>query len=92
MLNYSQDTEYNNLRNKLLRQVNEINQVANSIGQGRNDLDISVLIVADEIGRKISSTQSEAVRQLCTYITKSFVNLKNLFIDRYAENVEVVDP
>jgi hypothetical protein len=65
---YTQDEDYNQLRNKLLRQINEINQVANSIGQGRNDLDVSVLVIADETGRKITISQSQAVRQLCTYI------------------------
>jgi len=33
-----------------------------------------------------------AVRQLCTHIVRSFNNLRNLFVERYAENVEVVDP
>ena len=75
-----------------MHEINEINQVANHIGQGRNDLDISVLVVADEVGRKISANQSVAIRMLCAHITKSFQNLKNLFIDRYSENVEVVDP
>lgn len=56
ILNTSTDEEYNNLRNKFLRQICEINQVANSIGQGRDDLDVSVLIVADEVSRKISAS------------------------------------
>ena len=55
ILNTSTDEEYNSLRNKFLRQICEINQVANSIGQGRDDLDVSVLIVADEVSRKISA-------------------------------------
>lgn len=92
ILNTSSDEEFNSLRNKFLRQISEINQVANSIGQGRDDLDVSVLIVADEVSRKVSASQSLAVRQLCTHIQKSFNNLKNLFMERYAENVEVVDP
>ena len=92
ILNTSTDEEYNSLRNKFLRQICEINQVANSIGQGRDDLDVSVLIVADEVSRKISANQSVAVRQLCTHIQRSFNNMKNLFLERYAENVEVVDP
>ena len=51
-----------------------------------------MLVVADEVSRKVSASQSVAVRQLCTHIARSFNNLKNLFVDRYAENVEVVDP
>ena len=66
--------------------------MANSIGQGRDDLDVSVLIVAEETSRKVSASQSQAVRQLCLHIQRSYNNLKNLFVDRYAENVEVVDP
>ena len=92
ILNTSSDEEFNGLRNKFLRQICEINTVANCIGQGRDDLDVSVLIVADEVSRKVSASQSVAVRQLCTHISRSFNNLKNLFMERYAENVEVVDP
>ena len=89
---FTQSEEYNQLRNKFLRSISEINQVANTIGQGRDDLDVSVLIMADEIGRKVSANQSAAARQLCQHVQKSFNNLRALFIDRYAENVEVVDP
>ena len=92
ILNTATDEEYNSLRNKFLHQICEINQVANSIGQGRDDLDASVLVVADDVSRKVSASQSVAVRQLCTHIQRSFNNLKNLFVERYAENVEVVDP
>ena len=66
--------------------------MANIFGQGRDDLDISVLVVVDEVSRKISVTQSAAVRALCSQIQRSFGKLKGLFLDRYAENVEVVDP
>jgi len=62
ILNTSLDEEYNIFRNKFLREVCEINVVANSIGQGRDDLDVSVLIVADEVSRKVSASQSVAVR------------------------------
>jgi hypothetical protein len=30
--------------------------VANVIGQGRNDLDINVLIIVDEVSKKVSSS------------------------------------
>ena len=36
--------------------------MANSIGQGRDDIDVSVLLVADEVASKISTNQSAAVR------------------------------
>jgi len=54
-LNTSTDEEYNAFRIKFLREICEINIVANSIGQGRDDLDVSVLIVADEVSRKVSA-------------------------------------
>lgn len=62
------------------------------IGQGRDDLDVSVLIAADEVCRKVSSSQSSAIRQLAENIRKSFMQLRRLFTERYAPNVEVVDP
>jgi len=89
---FTQSEEFNQLRNKFLRTICEINQVANTIGQGRDDLDVAVLVVADDIGRKVSANQSAAVRKLCQHVQRSFNNLRNLFIDRYSENVEVVDP
>jgi hypothetical protein len=76
----------------LLAEISQINTVANVIGQGRDDLDISVLIAADEVNRTVSTSQSSAVRQLSEKILKSFNKLRVLFLDRYAQNVEVVDP
>jgi hypothetical protein len=67
---FSASDEYNGLRNKLLYQLSKINSVANYIGQGRDDLDLSVLIVAEEVGRTVSANQSVATRKLCTQIQK----------------------
>ena len=55
-------------------------------------MDVSVLVAADEVSRKVSASQSSAIRQLCDRISKSFNAMKKLFIERYAPNVEVVDP
>ena len=55
ILNTSTDEEYNVFRSQFLREICEINIVANSIGQGRDDLNVSVLIVADEVSRKVSA-------------------------------------
>ena len=52
---FTSTDEYNALRNKLLYQLSKINSVANYIGQGRDDLDLSVLIVAEEVGRTVSA-------------------------------------
>lgn len=53
---FSQSDEYNSLRSKLLAEISQINTVANVIGQGRDDLDISVLIAADEVNRTVSAS------------------------------------
>ncbi len=53
---FSQSDEYNCLRSKLLAEISQINTVANVIGQGRDDLDISVLIAADEVNRTVSAS------------------------------------
>lgn len=52
---FTSSDEYNTIRNQLLATVSKINSVANYIGQGRDDLDISVLIVAEEVGRTVSA-------------------------------------
>lgn len=84
--------EYNVLRNQLCKEISLINSVSNVIGQGRDDLDASVLVAADEVCRKVSASQSSAIRQLADKIQKSFTTVRRLFADRYAPNVEVVDP
>ena len=78
---FNQSDEYNELRTKLLHEVSQINAVANVIGQGRDDLDISVLLAADEVNRTVSASQSSAVRQLSDKIVKSYNNLRKLFLD-----------
>jgi hypothetical protein len=52
----------------LCAEVSQINSVSNVLGQGRDDLDASVLIAADEVSRKISASQSTAIRLLCDRI------------------------
>ena len=59
---FNQSDEYNVLRTKLLQELSQINAVANVIGQGRDDLDISVMLAADEVNRTVSASQSSAVR------------------------------
>ncbi len=55
-------------------------------------MDYQVLVAADEVCRKISTSQSKAIRMLAEKILKSFGQLRKLFLERYAPNVEVVDP
>ena len=47
--------------------------------------------MAEGIYRRISPTQSNAVRNLASRIKKVFVDFKNL-LKKYSMNIEVVDP
>jgi hypothetical protein len=82
---------YNENRRKLVEVCCEINSVANSEGKGRDDLTVDILISAENISRRISNSQSRAVRNLAERIKKTFVDFRQL-MKKYDENLEVVDP
>lgn len=83
--------EYNNARKKLVKVIGQINSVANPEGTGRDDLGVEILIKSEHLIRRVSATQSKAVRVLAEKIKKSFKDLRNLF-KKYQQNIEVVDP
>jgi hypothetical protein len=83
--------EYTQKRTKLITNLGKINSVANPEGMGRDDLDNSILMAAEGIYRRISPTQSKAVRNLAERIKKSFQDFRNL-LRKYEQNIEVVDP
>lgn len=58
---------------------------------GRDDLGNDILLAAEGIYRRISSTQSKAVRNLAEKIKKTFADFRNL-LRKYEQNIEVVDP
>lgn len=64
--------EYSEKRAKLIAILGKINSVANPEGMGRDDLGSEVLLAAEGIFRRISPTQSKAVRSLAERIKKSF--------------------
>lgn len=64
--------DYIQKRTKLILILGKINSVANPEGMGRDDLGIDVLVAAEGIYRRISTTQSKAVRKLAERIKKSF--------------------
>jgi hypothetical protein len=64
--------EYSEKRAKLIAILGKINSVANPEGMGRDDLGVDVLLAAEGIFRRISPTQSKAVRSLAERIKKSF--------------------
>lgn len=64
--------EYTENRAKLIAILGKINSVANPEGMGRDDLGNEILVAAEGIFRRISSTQSKAVRNLAERIKKVF--------------------
>lgn len=83
--------EFNDLREKLVQKMCEINAVANTLGKGRDDFKVDLLSKAEEIYRKVSPNQSSSVRKLADQIKQTFHTFRVL-IRKYNENVEVVDP
>lgn len=65
--------------------------MANPEGMGRDDLGNEILLAAEGIYRRISPTQSKAVRNLAQRIKKAFFDFRTL-LRRYESNIEVVDP
>lgn len=64
--------EYSEKRAKLINILGKINSVANPEGMGRDDLGSEILLAAEGIFRRISPTQSKAVRSLAERIKKAF--------------------
>lgn len=83
--------EYHSRREKLAKQIAQLNAVANSEGKGRDYLSVEILYSAEGIMRRISPDQSRAVRALAERIRNSFMNLRNL-LRKYEQNIEIVDP
>ena len=83
--------EYTEKRSKLITILGKINSVANPEGMGRDDLGSEILLAAEGIFRRISPTQSKAVRNLAERIKKAFLDFKTL-LRKYDQNIEVVDP
>lgn len=83
--------EYTEKRSKLIQILGKINSVANPEGMGRDDLGNDILLAAEGIYRRISPTQSRAVRNLAERIKKIYQDFKSL-LRKYEQNIEVVDP
>ena len=64
--------QHSEKRSKLIQVLGKINSVANPEGMGRDDLGIEILLAAEGIYRRVSPTQSKAVRNLAERIKKSF--------------------
>jgi hypothetical protein len=84
-------SDYKKNRSRLIAIFNKINAVANPEGKGRDDLQPEILFTAESLCRRISSSQSKAVRKLAEAIRKSFADMRSL-LRKYEENIEGVDP
>ena len=86
-----ESSDHNKNRKKFVDILNKINSVANPDGKGRDDLEVEILLQSEGICRRISNSQSKAVRKLAEGIKKSFATLREL-MRKYGENIEGVDP
>lgn len=68
--------DYNKNWAKLIHTMNKINSVANTEGKGRDDLQAEILFQAEGLCRRISTSQSKAVRKLAEAIRKSFLTFR----------------
>lgn len=46
--------EYNEMREKFVAKICEINAVANTQGKGRDDFKLDILLKAEDVSRKVS--------------------------------------
>jgi len=82
---------YDQLRRTLVTIIGQLNSVANSIGKGRDDFVLEILLAAEDVSRTVSSHKSAAIRRLAENIKTTFAVLRSLFC-KYAGNLEAVDP
>eukprot|EP00826_Nyctotherus_ovalis_P033865 TRINITY_DN2762_c0_g1_i7.p1 TRINITY_DN2762_c0_g1~~TRINITY_DN2762_c0_g1_i7.p1 ORF type:complete len:306 (+),score=102.53 TRINITY_DN2762_c0_g1_i7:789-1706(+) len=83
--------EYNELRKRFAQKCAQLNSMANIVGKGRDDLNISILLTAEDVGRKVSGNKSQAVRKLAEGIKKAFAGIRAV-LRKYSENLEALDP
>ena len=83
--------EYHMTRDKLVRQIHQLNAVVNVEDSGRKELSVDVLLTSEAVLRRVSDDQSRAVCSLAEQIRNSFLNLRSL-LRKYEEKIEIVDP
>lgn len=85
------DKEYNQLRDKFIKIIVELNKIANIEGKGRDDLTLDILLKAERVLRQVSDSKSKGMRKLAESIKQNLFFMRQLF-RRYEENIEGVDP
>ena len=78
------------MRARLIAKVCEINAIANTVGKGRDDFRVDVLVKAEEVA-VMRGVTANAVRILADNIKLSFHTVR-ILVRKYQENIEVVDP
>jgi len=68
-----------------------MNKVANVEGKGRDDLTLNILLIAENVIRKVSVNCSKSIRNLAEGVKNSFVKFRKM-LQKYCENIESVDP
>ena len=68
-----------------------MNKVANIEGKGRDDLNLSILLAAEGVIRKVSVNCSKSIRSLAENVKNTFVKFRKM-LNKYSENIESVDP
>ena len=90
-MNISNDKEYNEIRERFVKIINELNNIANINGKGRDDLTIEILLKSENVLCTISDIKSKGMRKLATNIKNSLTDFRELF-KKYNMNIEGVDP
>lgn len=84
-----QQTDSQELKKQLVQRLCEINPVTNVQGKGRDDFKLEVLMKAEKLAAKATSTA--AVKKISEQVKHTF-HLFRMLLRKYAENIEVVDP
>ena len=88
------DERYNTHREGILQSICEVNRIANTEGQGREDFELALMKRAETLIKSNNQEQnqySKSVLNLSKKVKKTF-NAFRVLIQRYSKNIELVDP
>ena len=90
-LDINNDKEYNEIRERFVKVINELNKIANINGKGRDDLTIEILLKSETVLCTVSDIKSKGMRKLAMAIKNTVNDFRELF-KKYNMNIEGVDP
>ena len=89
------DADYETHREGILQSICEVNRIANTEGQGREDFELELMKRAETLIKSNNTEQSQlysqAVLNLSQKVKKTF-NAYRVLMQRYSKNIELVDP